>query len=510
MRPDDRDLDDEIRGHLALSVKEWIERGEARGEDRLVYIRQSTTAPSASNMTFSVPEIQDIKARASSIGAFGDFSTTDLTMVGVGDPRVVRAGVVNGGYFEVMGLRPLLGRLLDAADDGPDAAAVAVLTYRFWTSSLNGDPSVIGRTIRLGPRNARVVGVLEPSVPYPSDTEIIANVVTSPHHLEAEMVTQRTHRMTELFGRLVTLDAARAELGEVHAAMMRAYPQAYSSSPAVLLSVTPLREQIAGPARPILLVLLGAALLVFLIACANVANLILSRSVRREGELPRPRRIVGIVADVDDENVVPGPALTIYHPVQQAALASRLFVHTDGDPYDLAPEVTRIIRGIAPDQAVERAATLQDVTSAGAGARAAERPGVLGLCCRCVVDRGGRRRRRAGFLGECAHARVRRAAGARLDAAGPALARAVGGGTDRRDWCRRRRSRRLRHRPVDAALRRKRAAARCAAGPRCGRPARRGGRHRCPAARGTGGSRGPPACAESGVVKRPTEDRRPT
>ena len=115
---------------------------------------------------------------------------------------MVKAGVVGGSFFDVMGLRPVLGRLLNARDDGPKAAGAAVLTYRFWTTSLNSDPAVIGKTVRLGPRTATVVGVLEPSVPYPADTEVIANVVTSPHHLGATMVTSRTHRMTELFGRL--------------------------------------------------------------------------------------------------------------------------------------------------------------------------------------------------------------------------------------------------------------------------------------------------------------------
>ena len=123
-------------------------------------------------------------------------------MVGLGEPRVVRAGVVGGSYFKVMGLRPVIGRLLDETDDGPKAAGAAVLTYRFWTATLGSDPSLIGRTVRLGDRSATIVGVLEPSVPYPSETEIIANVVTSPHHLSATMVTGRVHRMTELFGRL--------------------------------------------------------------------------------------------------------------------------------------------------------------------------------------------------------------------------------------------------------------------------------------------------------------------
>ena len=375
MRPDDRDLDEEIRGHLALSVKERIERGEDpeaarlaalrefgyvpafrdsmrrvwhsrwldaaaalgrdmrvalrsllrakglaatvvvtlalgiganaaifsvvrgvllrplvnRDEDRLIYIRQSAPGLGAENMTFSMPEIADFKSRVTTISAFGDFSTVDFTMIGLGgEPRIVKAGVVGGSFFDVMGLRPVLGRLLNAHDDGPKAAGAAILTYRFWTTSLNSDPTVIGKTIRLGPRTATVVGVLEPSVPYPADTEIIANVVTSPHHLGATMVTSRTHRMTELFGRLApgaSLEAARAELTAVHAAMMREHPEAYSAKANVQLKVATLRDQIAAPARTILLVLLAAAAVVFVIACSNVANLILARSVRREGEL---------------------------------------------------------------------------------------------------------------------------------------------------------------------------------------------------------------------------------
>nr|MBA2260812.1 ABC transporter permease [Acidobacteriota bacterium] len=78
---------------------------------------------------------------------------------------------------------------------------------------------------------------------------------------------------------------------------------------------------------------------------------------------PQPRRIVGVVADVDDENVVPGPALTIYHPVQQMRVAGRLFVHTTGDPYALVPAVNRIIRGMSATQPLERASTLEDVRS---------------------------------------------------------------------------------------------------------------------------------------------------
>jgi predicted permease len=262
-----------------------------RDEDRLIYIRQSAPGIQTENTTFSVPEIQDLQASVKTLSPFGDFSTIGFTMIGLGEPREVRAGVVSGSYFDVMGLHPVLGRLIGPPDDGPNAAGVVVLTYRFWATTFKKDPSVIGKTVRLGSigdRTATVIGVLEPCVPYPEDTEIIANVVTSPHHLSATMVTGRIHRMTELFGRLApgaTLDQARAELRTAYAAMKKAHPEAYPTRGDYQISAKLFRDQITSGARPVLLVLLAASALVFVIACSNVANLILARTVRREGEL---------------------------------------------------------------------------------------------------------------------------------------------------------------------------------------------------------------------------------
>lgn len=259
-----------------------------RDEDKLIYIRQSAPGMGMDNTTFSVPEIQDLKQRVKAFNEIGDFSMIGFTMIGLGEPREVQAGVVGGTYFEVMGLHPVLGRLLDMRDDGPNAPGAVVLTYRFWNTSLNRDPSVIGKVVRLGSRSATVVGVLEPSVPYPSDTEIIANVVTSPHHLSATMVTGRIHRMTELFGRLspgVTLDQARAELKAAEATMIREHPESYPLKSDFRIEARPLRDQITSKARTVLWVLLAASGLIFIIACSNVANLILARTIRREGEL---------------------------------------------------------------------------------------------------------------------------------------------------------------------------------------------------------------------------------
>jgi putative ABC transport system permease protein len=259
-----------------------------KDEDRLIYIGQTARGGKPGNAKFSVPEIRDLRGRIKTLSAIGEFSTVDFTLLGLGEPRVVRAGVVSGSYFDVMGLRPVRGRLINPSDDGATAAGAAVLTHRFWTTALASDPDVIGKTIRLGDRSATIIGIVEPSVPYPAQTEIIANIVTSPHHLSATMTEGRVHRMTDLFGRLapgVDLDAARAELHAVHTAMVNEHREDYPKKADFRIDAVRLRDQITAPARTVLLVLLAASALVFVIACSNVANLILARSVRREGEL---------------------------------------------------------------------------------------------------------------------------------------------------------------------------------------------------------------------------------
>ena len=262
-----------------------------RDENRLMYIRQSAPSIGDDNTTFSVPEVKDIEASVHTVSEFGDFSQMGFTMIGLGEPRGVQGGVVSGNYFEVMGLRPVLGRLIGPQDDGPNAAGVIVLTYRFWSTVYEKDPNVIGQTVRLssiGDRSATVIGVLEPCVPYPADTEIIGNIVTSPHHLSATMVTGRVHRMTEVFGKLApgaTVDQARNELRTAYASMKKDHPEAYPDNGGYRIDARMLRDQITSGARTVLLVLLAASGLVFIIACSNVANLILARTVRREGEL---------------------------------------------------------------------------------------------------------------------------------------------------------------------------------------------------------------------------------
>jgi len=263
-----------------------------RDEDRLVYIQQSAPGMQVDNATFSVPEISDISSHLKTISKVGTFSTVDFSTQGLGETREIHAGVVDGAYFDVMGLKPVRGRLLDARDNGPAAPGAVVLTHKFWATTMHSDPNVLGEVIRLGSmmevRSATIVGVLEPSIPYPANTDLIANIVTSPHHLSATMVEGREHRMTDVFGRLApdaSLKSARAELRTVYSAMVAAHPDVYKSEYHFQIDAKRLREQINGKANTILWILFAASGLLFVIACSNVANLILARTVRRESEM---------------------------------------------------------------------------------------------------------------------------------------------------------------------------------------------------------------------------------
>lgn len=259
-----------------------------RDGDRLVYLRQSGRLAGMDNVLFSVPEIDDYRRGSGSLAAVAEFSALTFTMLGTDTPRRVRAGIVTGNYFEVMGLSATLGRAIGPEDDGPDAPAVVVLSDTYWRNVFGADPGIIGTTAEINGRTATFVGVAEPAPPYPERTEIYVNLATSPHHLDASMAHDRVHRMTEVFARLApgaTVESVRTEATAILARLKSEYPEAYDEATGYTVTVTPLKSQLTSRARPTLLLLLGTAFLVLVIACANLANLTLTRVLRRDHEL---------------------------------------------------------------------------------------------------------------------------------------------------------------------------------------------------------------------------------
>lgn len=257
------------------------------GGERIVYLQQSASLAGMPDVKFSVPEILDFREGVESLTGFAEFSAMPFTMLGVDRPVQVQAGIVSANYFEVMGLSPVLGRVLGPGDDGETADPVMILTFEYWRSAFGEDPGVLGTVVEMNGRSVTIVGVLEPAPPFPGETDVFVNIVTSPHHMDATMVHGRSHRMTDVFARLspgATVQSASVELEQVAERMYRDHPDNYDPAAGYEVTVTPLRDALVSKARLTLYLLMAAAGLLLVVTCANAANLVLTRNLRRDRE----------------------------------------------------------------------------------------------------------------------------------------------------------------------------------------------------------------------------------
>jgi predicted permease len=256
--------------------------------ERLVYLRHTAEGQADATLSFSVPEVRDLREGVPSLGGIAEYSPWFHTLHGAEGAIRIDAGLVTGNFFEVMGLSPVLGRLTRASDDGAGAPPVMVLSHEFWMRRFGGDSSVVGSQVRLDATSVTVIGVLEPAPFFPGEVDVLLNMVVSPHHLSAQMVEAREHRMTEVIARLApgaTLEQARTEVAEVHTRMQNSYRDAYDPASHYRVTVIPFREVLGERARLTLWLLMGAAAFVLIISVANVTNLTLMRGVRRDQEL---------------------------------------------------------------------------------------------------------------------------------------------------------------------------------------------------------------------------------
>jgi len=259
-----------------------------RDGNRLVYLRQSVNGPGGESINFSVPEILDFRNSAKSLGGIAEYSSLIYTLQGERDATRINVGLVTGNYFQVMGLSPVLGRLLNDGDDGTKVPPVMVLTHEYWMSHFGGDPGIVGKQVRVGGKSVTVVGVVQPAPYFPTRMDALLNMVISEHHTSAMMVQGRTHRMTEMIARLApgaTVEQARAEVATIRARVQQEFPEAYDPGSGYRVSLIPFQEVLGEKARLTLWLLMGAAAFVMIISAANVANLTLMRGVRREHEL---------------------------------------------------------------------------------------------------------------------------------------------------------------------------------------------------------------------------------
>jgi predicted permease len=255
---------------------------------QILHLDQSAARLGPDPINFSVQEIRDYREQNHVFSNLAEYHSMNFTLLGTKNPERVATGVVSANYFDVLGVKPVLGRLLTPADENKNAAPVLVLSYAYWMKEFAGDPKILGRSFALNDREHTVVGVLPPLPEYPDANDVYMPTTSCPYRSSPEMIADRDMRMTTVLARLkpgVTPAQARADLAAIQSRLAIAYPKSYPANAGYAALVTPVDEELTHAARPTFLTLLGAAGLVLLLACANLANLALSRQMRRSREM---------------------------------------------------------------------------------------------------------------------------------------------------------------------------------------------------------------------------------
>ncbi|MGH7637207.1 MAG: ABC transporter permease, partial [Gemmatimonadaceae bacterium] len=254
--------------------------------DRLIHIQQpSSTAP---HIGISVPELQDLRAQVPELAAASEYHSMPFQFYGRGEPQRLQTGVVSDNFFDMLGVRPLLGRLFLPGEENVGAPGVLVLGHRYWMQHFAGDPGVIGAQLTMNDRVHTVVGVLPPLPAYPGNNDVWMPAGSCPFRSNPQVMNSRNGRMLQVYAAIKpgqTMEQARTGLTSVAKRLHAVYPENYPTARQLSFSATSVREEMTSRSRPLFLTLLGMAGFVLLIAAANFANLTLARQLRRGHEI---------------------------------------------------------------------------------------------------------------------------------------------------------------------------------------------------------------------------------
>jgi predicted permease len=258
------------------------------GRGEVVALHARAPGVGVADADFSRPEVRDLREQARTLDGVAEFHWFAYTLFDRGEPLAVRSGIVSANFFEVFGVRPLLGRDFREDDDRRGADAVLLLSYDFWKSRLGGDPGVVGRKFEMNDRIHTVIGVLPWLPAYPVPVDVFMPTVGCPYHSQPAIAQRRDIRVSSVFARVSPASGvmkARAELATILGRLASEHPADYPANAQYRFDVIPAREEMVGGARATFLVLLATVGIVLLTACFNAASLFIARLLARDREL---------------------------------------------------------------------------------------------------------------------------------------------------------------------------------------------------------------------------------
>lgn len=256
--------------------------------DQRLAVLQLAPGKEAPSVGLSPLEVADYRSASRALDGIAEFHSMHFTLLGHGEPRRVRTGVVSPNYFSLLGVRPLFGRDFVASDDSPSARPVLLLTHAFWRRELGSDPSIVGSDFTMNDRIHTVIGVLPPLPAAPEELDVYMPVSACPFRSGEHWSQTRSARGLVAIARLrdgVDPAAAAGDLDTVTRRLCASYPSDYPKSAGLAARLVPIRRALTADARPTLWLLAATSAAVLLLVCANLLNLTLARLARREAEL---------------------------------------------------------------------------------------------------------------------------------------------------------------------------------------------------------------------------------